>query len=432
MLLSPTELKCTKSRIQFFDWIVFTFFIFIFVGCKSSSKLSNENLTTQLFYQSETFSPDVLLFHKSSELSMLHFSVAEKDLLFVNDGKSFSSRLLVEYSIFDTYSTTHPSDSGSVQFTYLSEKDFSDIVDSFPITYSLKDGSILRLKFKDLNRNAESIRNIVINNRSKLTNQSFIVKNKGGKLSYNYKLSGHSSVTLESNFPGLEALWVRCYYTDFPLAAMPFRVIDDEKFSMYSDSVFLVHRSDFGTINLPRLGIYYFQMDTNLASGLTITCLDADFPKVTKPEQLIEATRYLTTRKEYAHLMNADNKKAELDAFWLEVGGAPERARGLIRAFYNRVQDANYAFTSYMEGWKTDRGMIYLVMGQPISIYRDAETEQWTYSGLTGFPDILFIFRKMNNPFSNNDYALIRQPVYENVWYLAVDHWRQGRIVNDN
>jgi GWxTD domain len=44
----------------------------------------------------------------------------------------------------------------------------------------------------------------------------------------------------------------------------------------------------------------------------------------------------------------------------------------------------------------------------------------------------LFIFRKMNNPFSNNDYALIRQPIYENVWYLAVDHWRQGRIVNDN
>ena len=130
--------------------------------------------------------------------------------------------------------------------------------------------------------------------------------------------------------------------------------------------------------------------------------------------------------------MNAENKKAELDAFWLEVGGSPERARGLIRAFYNRVQDANRAFTSYMEGWKTDRGMIYLVMGQPISIYRDAETEQWTYSGLVGFPDILFIFRKMNNPFSNNDYALIRQPVYENVWYLAVDHWRQGRIVNDN
>ena len=104
---------------------------------------------------------------------MLHFSVAEKDLLFVNDGKSFSSRLLVEYSIFDTYSTTHPSDSGSVQFTYLSEKDFSDIVDSFPITYSLKDGSILRLKFKDLNRNAESIRNIVINNRLPIKKKNY-------------------------------------------------------------------------------------------------------------------------------------------------------------------------------------------------------------------------------------------------------------------
>ncbi|MBK9638443.1 MAG: GWxTD domain-containing protein [Bacteroidetes bacterium] len=414
------------------NWVLVAFFLAVFVGCKTSSKLSSENLTTQLFYQSETFSPNVFLFHKSTELSMLHFSVEEKDLLFVNDGKSFSSKLLVEYSIFDTYSTTHPSDSGSVQFTYRSDKDFSAVSDSLSIASSFKDGSILRLKFKDLNRKAESIRNIVINSRSKLTNQSFIVKNNKGELSYNNNLSGSSSIAIESNFPGLEALWVRCYFRDFPLAAMPFRVIDDEKFSMYSDSVFLVHKNDFGNINLPRHGIYYFQMDTNLLSGLTINCMDVDFPKVTKPEQLIEATRYLTTRKEYEHLMHAENKKAELDAFWLEVGGSPERARGLIRAFYNRVQDANRAFTSYMEGWKTDRGMIYLVMGQPISIYRDAETEQWTYSGLVGFPDILFIFRKMNNPFSNNDYALIRQPVYENVWYLAVDQWRQGRIVNDN
>ena len=88
MLLSPRERKCKQVRIHFFNWIVVTFLLFVFVGCKTSSKLSNENLTTQLFYQSETFSPEVLLFHKSTDLSMLHFSVDEKDLLFVNDGKS--------------------------------------------------------------------------------------------------------------------------------------------------------------------------------------------------------------------------------------------------------------------------------------------------------------------------------------------------------
>jgi GWxTD domain-containing protein len=297
---------------------------------------------------------------------------------------------------------------------------------------NLKGGKILQLKFEDVNRRTVALRRSVIVHKSKLSNQSFIVSGSQREILYNSLLPGANRISLKTDFPGIEALWVRCYYRDFPLASLPFRVIDDVKFSMNADSVFYIYKSDFDSILIQRPGIYYFQADTNLSSGLALVCMDPDFPKVTRPEQLIEATRYLTSRKEYTQLMGAVNKKSELDAFWLDVGGSAERARNLIRAYYNRVQDANRAFTSYIEGWKTDRGMIYLILGQPISIYRDAETEQWTYSGLTGFPEMLFIFRKMNNPFSDNDYALIRQPVYENVWYLAVDHWRQGRIVNDN
>lgn len=417
------------------QYLVGSFFLLMFfflMGCKTSSKLSNENLTTQLFYQSETFSPDFLVYHKTLDSSYVYFSIDAKDLLFVNDGAAFSSQLRIEYAVFASYSVAIPADTGSYRYKFLSATDNVLIRDSFFLNSDLRDGNILRLKFVDINRNAETIRSAVIVNKSKLSNQSFIVSKQQGEILYNNFLPGANKISLKTEFPGVQALWVRCYFRDFPIASLPFRVIDDAKFSMYSDSVFYVYKSDFDSIQIDRPGIYYFQADTLLNSGMTIICLESDFPKVTKPDQLIEATRYLTTRKEYAQLMGAANKKMELDAFWLDVGGSPDRARGLIRAYYNRVQDANRAFTSYMEGWKTDRGMIYLILGQPVSIYRDTETEQWTYTGLTGFPEMLFIFRKMNNPFSTNDYALIRQPVYENVWYLAVDHWRQGRIVNDN
>jgi GWxTD domain-containing protein len=402
------------------------------VGCKSSSRLSNENLTTQLFYQSETFSPDFQVYHKNIDSSYVYFSIDANDLLFVNDGTTFSSQLRIEYSLFDSYSLAVPSDTGSYSCKFLSATDKVQIRDSFFVDMNLIEGKILQLKFEDVNRRTVALRRSVIVDKSKLSNQSFIVSGSQREILYNDILPGANRISLQTDFPGAEALWVRCYFRDFPLASLPFRVIDDVKFSMYSDSVFYIYKSDFDSIQIRRPGIYYFQADTNLSSGLALVCMDPDFPKVTKPEQLIEATRYLTTKKEYAQLMGVPNKKSELDAFWLDVGGSAERARGLIRAYYNRVQDANRAFTSYIEGWKTDRGMIYLILGQPISVYRDAETEQWTYSGLTGFPEMLFIFRKMNNPFSDNDYALIRQPVYENVWYLAVDHWRQGRIVNDN
>ncbi|MBL0095447.1 MAG: GWxTD domain-containing protein [Bacteroidetes bacterium] len=76
---------------------------------------------------------------------------------------------------------------------------------------------------------------------------------------------------------------------------------------------------------------------------------DADFPKVTRAEQLIESTRYITTRKEYMQLMNEADKKAALDKFWLEIGGQPERARNLIRSYYNRVRGGE-SFVQFLSG----------------------------------------------------------------------------------
>jgi hypothetical protein len=33
----------------------------------------------------------------------------------------------------------------------------------------------------------------------------------------------------------------------------------------------------------------------------------------------------------------------------------------------------------------------------------------------------------VNNPFTDNDYALERSGAYKQNWYTAVDIWRQGR-----
>jgi hypothetical protein len=39
-----------------------------------------------------------------------------------------------------------------------------------------------------------------------------------------------------------------------------------------------------------------------------------------------------------------------------------------------------------------------------------------------------FTFVKLDNPFSDNDYALQRSANYRNLWYNAVDLWREGRV----
>ncbi|MGZ4158392.1 MAG: GWxTD domain-containing protein, partial [Bacteroidia bacterium] len=119
--------------------------------------------------------------------------------------------------------------------------------------------------------------------------------------------------------------------------------------------------------------------------------------------------------------------RGSIEKFWLACTGSQDRAKEIIRKYYNRVKDANLFFTSYIEGWKTDRGMIYLIYGAPNVIYRTANAEVWTYGEENNINSLSYSFLKVNNPFSDNDYTLERSSVYKQSWGSAVDIWRQGR-----
>ena len=147
---------------------------------------------------------------------------------------------------------------------------------------------------------------------------------------------------------------------------------------------------------------------------------------------MILATRYIMAKKEFDICMSSPDKKLAIDKFWLDIGGSSERAKELIRKYYGRVQEANKLFTSYQEGWKTDRGMIYVVFGAPNKVSKRKNGEVWTY-GESGNPNAVFFqFIKVINPFTDNDYTLERNESFKMPWYQAVDLWRQGRIYLDN
>jgi hypothetical protein len=97
----------------------------------------------------------------------------------------------------------------------------------------------------------------------------------------------------------------------------------------------------------------------------------------------------------------------------------------MIKLYYNRVMDANRFFTSYLEGWKTDRGIIYIIYGPPNVVYKGRNVEGWVYGEDKNMLSINFTFRKLDNPFTDNDYSLTRSPAYKDGWYIAVDNWRR-------
>ncbi|HOI88688.1 MAG TPA: GWxTD domain-containing protein, partial [Lentimicrobium sp.] len=92
---------------------------------------------------------------------------------------------------------------------------------------------------------------------------------------------------------------------------------------------------------------------------------------------------------------------------------------------YGRVEDANRLYSISGEGWKSDRGMIYIVYGPPNVVYRNSTSEQWTY-GETGNPlSLRFLFNLENSADTPADYFLIRSDSYRNPWHLAVSNWRR-------
>jgi hypothetical protein len=74
--------------------------------------------------------------------------------------------------------------------------------------------------------------------------------------------------------------------------------------------------------------------------------------------------------------------------------------------------------------------MIFTIFGRPNVIYKDQKTETWIYGEENTPMSISFLFIKVQNPFSDNDFRLTRSPLLKNPWYNMVDNWRKGKIAD--
>jgi GWxTD domain-containing protein len=138
--------------------------------------------------------------------------------------------------------------------------------------------------------------------------------------------------------------------------------------------------------------------------------------------------RFITTKQEYENLVKSDDLKKDVDEFWFKTAGNSERATEIIKEYYSRVETANKHFTSHTQGWATDRGLIFIIYGQPTSVTKTDNYETWVYSEKTNILSVEFTFYKMDNKFSVNNYVLDRSGSYKSSWYRFIDSWRQGRI----
>lgn len=255
------------------------------------------------------------------------------------------------------------------------------------------------------------------------------VFDKTGKLPYftNY-LHTRDTLQVRDLLNSSQKLYVRYYRQAFEPASPP--MIAGDKLPsklMKSDSTFMLDTNK--PFQFKTAGLYLLLVDTTQYYGLGLRVVDRKYPKLSYVKDVIEPLRYLTTDDEFLQLRNGENTKDELDKLWLRLmGNNVPLAQKTIREYYNRVKLANRYFTSYKEGWKTDMGMIFVVYGRPSRIIRTNDMEFWFYNPSAINPtEIRFTFTKKPNQFTDEAYGLVRQPVYENVWYPVIELWRTGK-----
>ncbi len=160
--------------------------------------------------------------------------------------------------------------------------------------------------------------------------------------------------------------------------------------------------------------------------GLAI--VDRTFPRMTMLNEMLGPLVYLATEKEYREITAAkteEEKRKEFEKFWLHLGQTAERAANLIKQYYTRIEEANLFYSAYKEGWKTDRGMVYVIFGPPGQIGWGNRQEVWSYSSGYTFLFELVYPTRTDEPFEN--WMLSRDASYEGAWDREVDRWRRGQ-----
>ena len=408
--------------------IVAVLLISSFISCHIG-KMASHNFSYLYDRDMLPFIPEYAIFNVNDSITSVYYKFNTKNLLYVKqfDEKMFTAKFSLKGELYENDVMKVLLDSNTISLADNNNTVSKDITGNIDLKDKKPGAHILKLTFSDLNKNTTVESFLTVNRDNHNDRQNFMLLNADSVPAYKSYVSSEQEFRLLFNNMKTNKLFVRYYNRMFPVASPPYSASNEKPIDLKADSIFTVPLTDGSTsiLNFNNKGIYHFQADTNQKEGFTLFRFDEDFPDITSLSQMLHPIRYLATKVEYNELEAMKNDKEAVDKFWIENAGNADRAKQMIKLYYNRVMDANRFFTSYLEGWKTDRGIIYIIYGPPNLVYKGKNEEAWVYGEEKNMLSINFTFRKLDNPFTDNDYSLTRSPAYKDGWYIAVDNWRR-------
>jgi GWxTD domain-containing protein len=240
-----------------------------------------------------------------------------------------------------------------------------------------------------------------------------------GEVVYEPYIQTHKPVSVNGYADG-QSLIVSYYNDYFPTAAPAFSEGQARVNAIIKpDSIFTITNAQ--TVSFTQVGLYLVQKDTTTIEGVSFR-VEEGYPKFKRLQDLVGPFVYVCSKEEFNKMRLSGEDKKQFDKGVLAITRDTDRARNFMKNYFRRAEAANRFFTSYKEGWKTDRGMIYLIYGEPGAVFKFADREVWTYGKTT------FNFVKSSTLFDPDNYVLIRNKKFADEWYEKVDLIRNSRF----
>ena len=412
-------------------------------SCKTSQQAVDYKDLSYLYNPTKSpINPRYNINNQTDESSVLSIRFSNSDLFFseANPQGVPTAMVLITVKLFSMSQGKELVDTAVLNLSIIKETGKQEYVYNLPLKVEKSTEYLAEVKILD------RLRLIVT--------QSFVQFNTlSNDNRYNFRVAGHFDknllfspvvrideyVNLVYSRGHIDSLFISFYKPFKEVPDPPSMLLPEKTLDYEPTQVVALPYSDTLPMMFPKEGIYLCSIDRNIKDGFTFLNLGATYPKLTTPEVMIEPLAYLASQDEIAGLRSAVKPKAALDAFWIKCGGNVDKARELIRIYYTRVLYSNYYFTSYKEGWRTERGMIYIIYGPPDKVYKTSEGESWGYKkpviksrwdGRFTVSDsyLFFNFKKRENNLSDNDFYLSRSETLVTYWDKAIASWKKGVV----
>lgn len=375
--------------------------------------------------------PEYSVTAKSETEYMLISRVQISDLLFnmANERKVNMAKMRLKYVLYTSLAERMVVDSASNTYAVYPNKYSTQIVNYTTIKTPEKRNYVLAVELTDLLRNRTHYSLHFINNtETGIGLQNSVMYKPSYEPVFNRSVKPDSLfMVLQNGYP-LKNTYIQLFNDTVFLPPPPFSTSMKQLRPNKADSVFFVANTDTVKLKLRKKGLMFFSTQADTAIGTPVYSFSYSFPNITTADALISPLIYLCTTKEYEDIKKASNPKLLLDAFWLKTAGSSQRAKELIRIYYNRVKFANIYFSSFTEGWQTDRGMVYIIFGPPGTVLKNDTFERWIYGENYGGQPIEFVFERLKSSFTDNDFELRRSADFASPWRKAVESWRKGKV----